>query len=95
MKPATRHALDTTERKAIGQRLRAARHKAGVSSSQAAQAVGLSHRQTITGYEAGYMTPSLACFADLCRLYGVSMDKTFHGEPAAKVVVREPERTEE
>ncbi len=79
MKTPERYRMDRTEKRQMGERLKAARRAAGFSSAQAACEVGLTHRNTVIGHESGYITPTIAVFAALCRLYGVSMDEVWFG----------------
>jgi|LakMenE01Jun11ns_1017448.scaffolds.fasta_scaffold9243565_2 transcriptional regulator with XRE-family HTH domain len=74
-----RYRMDLTEKGVIGARLKKARKASGYSIAQAAEAVGLKHRNTVTTYERGHRMASLQVFAALCRLYGVPMDDVWFG----------------
>ena len=79
MKVAERHRMDRTERRTIGNRLRLARKKTGMTGQAAAQLLQLSEKNTIYYYESGRNLPSLQVFAAMCRLYGTTMDEVWFG----------------
>lgn len=79
MNIAERHRMDRSERKAIGLRLKAARHRKGLTAQHVAQCLGLRDRSSIYCYEYGRNTPSSPVLAKMAVLYGVTMDKIWFG----------------
>jgi transcriptional regulator with XRE-family HTH domain len=57
----------------LGNRLKAARRKAGLRQEQVAEAID-SHPVTISKYERGIQDPSTELLGAMARLYGVSVD---------------------
>lgn len=58
----------------IGERLKAAREKAGITQRQLAEKIGVTQKD-ICRWEKGERTPSLIRFSELCKSLDVSADK--------------------
>ena len=77
--PWGKYELLDSDRKQIGERLKAARVNAKMTRNQAAQAVGLFAHTSLWHYETGRSCPSLPVFHRLCKVYKVSMDNVLRG----------------
>lgn len=66
--------------KDIGQRLREAREKAGLTQAQAVEKLGIPKAQTLSAYENGKNSPPLEKIGEMCVLYGVSTDYIILGK---------------
>lgn len=74
-----KYVLLASDRQKIGDRLKAARIRAGMTHLQAAQATGILVESTLSHYEKGRALPSLPVFFRICKAYRVSMDKVLGG----------------
>lgn len=81
----TRKSLDTVS-PGIGQHLRSARKKAGLSSEVAAGKLGMTHT-TLNRYENNHREPGAADLARMASLYKVRIEALFFGEAAPAAVV--------
>ena len=63
----------------IHDKLCALRRRAGLSQQEVARTIGVS-RQTISNWELGQGSPALDKAAELCRLYGVTLDDLVNEE---------------
>lgn len=67
----------TTNMRALGKELKAAREKAGMTQEQAAQAIGAT-QLTISNWELGKKTPGLKMFITLLNAYDATFDDIAH-----------------
>lgn len=72
-----------SENKVIGERLREARTKVGLTQELACKQAGIPKTQTLSTYERGTSTPRLDALMELVRLYGVSADWVLFGSERA------------
>ncbi len=70
----------TVEPVDIGNKIKNARAKAGLTQEQAAEALGVS-RQTISNWENEKTYPDIVSVVKMSDLYGVSLDHLLKGEP--------------
>lgn len=68
------YELPTAEKRAIGQRLKTAREIAGLTQTEAAEALGYSQPVQLSNMEAGNRAPPLDKLVKLAELYGTSTD---------------------
>ena len=75
---------------ALGQRLREARHRSGLTQDQAAERIPIG-RSTLAGWESGVAAPDPAKLVRIAEVYGVSLDWLLRGESDLGQTAPEPD----